>query len=216
MYHVLNAKSREDKTKVKPHQLRHQGLIPAVLFAGGMKSQSLKLEAKEVKKVLAGHSHVLELLVDGKEKHLVNLEEIQKDPLGGIIHLSFHKLKQNEKTTVTLPISFTGKAKGIKEGGTVVRLLSEADLIGLPGDMPESVTIDVSELGVGDTLILGDCTPPKGLEWGKEDAIKAVASCHLPRSEKEAEPAAQAAPAEGAAAPAAAAAAPKAEGTDKK
>ena len=74
-----------------------------------------------------------------------------------------------------------------KEGGVVAHQMNEVHVTGLPDDIPENIQVDISELGVNDVLHLSDVTPPKGLEFDKDELEHVLANCSLPHAEKAAD-----------------------------
>lgn len=179
MYELLKTEWRQEPVK----SIRKSGYVPGVVYGKGMESVNFQVPSISISKFLHHSGKVFEVEVAGKGKHLVSLDNVQWDHMGDrMLHVSFHKISANEKTTVTLPIHFEGEAAGKKEGGIVQHVLHEVDVTGLPGDMPESITVNISELAVHGHFTLGDIACPKGLEWA-HDVEASVVSCHPPKVE---------------------------------
>ena len=186
MYELLKVTTRDSKQTGRPNQMRRSGLIPGVIFGKGINSVSIKVTEKDLMKCLANCGQILEVELDNKVKHLVNLFEVQKDAFSKhILHVSFHKLEQGKKTTVSVPIVLIGTAAGVKDGGVVVQPMKEVELTALPQDIPEALEVDISGLTLEAPIHLNDVKPPKGTEFSKDDLEQIVASCSLPRAEKE-------------------------------
>lgn len=167
----------------KSSNLRNVGMIPGTVYGKGMNSINFTVNSAELKKFLCKSGKVFEVDVDGKGKHLVNLDSIQKDHMGdAILHVAFHKIEANQKTVVKLPIILTGAAIGFKSGGIVQQVLKEVEVKGLPKDMPESIIVDISSLEVHAHWTLNDVNPPPGLEW-HHNMNDNIVSCHTPRVE---------------------------------
>jgi len=177
MYELLKTQFREEPVKA----LRKEGYVPGVVYGKGMESVNFKVQSNSVDKFLNHSGKVFEIEVAGKGKHLVSLDNVQWDNMGDhMLHISFHKIAANEKTTVSLPIHFEGTAAGTKDGGVVQHILNEVEVRGMPGDMPEFISVDVSGLDVHGHFALKDIQPPKGLEWA-HDVDANVVSCHPPK-----------------------------------
>lgn len=179
MYELLKAEHRVEPVK----SIRKEGYVPGVVYGKGMESVSFKVPSISINKFLHHSGKVFEVEVAGNGKHLVSLDNVQWDHMGDkMLHVSFHKISANEKTTVTLPIHFEGEAAGKKEGGVVQHVLHEVDVTGLPKDMPEFISVNVSELEVHGNFALRDIPCPKGLEWAQAEETNVV-SCHPPKVE---------------------------------
>jgi len=183
-YELLDVEKRD--TIKSSYKLRNEGIIPGILFGGGKESVEIQVSERILVKCLRKGHKVFEIKVADGEKYLINLGEIQRHPVKrNILHASFHTLNQNEETKVTIPIIITGEAEGIKKGGILIQQLSSIEVTGLPKDIPESVTLDVSDLQVGHGKFIKDITPPTGIKFHKEDLERAVATCNQPKAEAE-------------------------------
>ena len=181
MYNLLSVQLR-DPQGGKPLQLRKQGIIPGVLFAKGEESLSLQMGQRDLRKILDQGAKVFEIEVAGGEKHLVNLGQLQKDPVNhNVLHVSFQKLKKGQATQVTVPIRFEGTAMGAATGGVVRQLLTEIMVTGLPREIPEAIVVDISSLDVGGMLNVGKIPLDSKLKFDEGDLEKAVASCAVPK-----------------------------------
>ncbi len=180
MYQCLKVESRPNRNDSKPSSLRSEGWIPGVIFGKGIDSVSLKVKAQDLKKFLHQSGSVFEIEVGGK-KHLCNLDDLQKDALGShMMHVSFHKLKAGQKTTVSVPIHYVGEAPGIKDGGVLNLMVDHIDVEGLPKDIPEFVEVDLSSVELNGQIHLGDVPTPKGCAWTIDPETNLL-SCHAPK-----------------------------------
>jgi len=194
MYELLKAEKRENKTIAPLNRMRKDGFVPGVIFGKDMESILFKVPFHTIKTFLHHSGKVFQVEVPGEGKHLVNLDDIQYNHLGNeMFHISFHKIVENQATTVTLPIVIHGEAKGIKAGGIVNQVLNEVQVKGLPKDMPEYIEVIVDELDVHGHFALKDIKAPKGLEWA-HDIEDNVVSCHPPKIHVVAEPEVEEAP----------------------
>lgn len=189
---------RRDKTgTLNARRYRAEEVIPAIVYGAGKEPDMVVMNRKQIRKVIdnpAFHTHILELNLDGKKEKVV-LKEVQRHPSRvRILHLDFMRVSMKEKLTMQVPLVFEGEedAPGLKEGGVVSRLMTELEIRCLPTDLPESITVNVSELGMDDTLHLSKVVLPEGVELTitlDEAHDPAVASLHKPHIEKIEEPA---------------------------
>jgi large subunit ribosomal protein L25 len=184
-------------------KLRDAGRVPAVIYGRQAPPQNLEVQGKQIKDLLhhaASENLLLDLLVEGdpRPKRLALLREVQHHPLTGqVLHVDFHEVSETEKVTVMVPIETTGEAKGVKEGGVLEHVLFKVKVRALPKDLPEQIIIDVSHLGIGQAVHLGDIQPPPGVEILGDKHISVVAVAAPLTEEQEAAAAAEEAVAAG-------------------
>ena len=167
-------------------RLRGEGKIPAVLYGHGAEPRSLAVVRRELRQALtteAGMNALIDLEVDGTQ-HLTIVRDVQRDPLRNrVTHVDFILVNRDEVMTVEVPVVVTGVAEAVKrEGGNVEQLLFSLTVSATPGRIPNEVTIDVTGLGVGDTIRVGDLPLPDGVnaEVDAEDmVVSAVAGQDL-------------------------------------
>ena len=187
----LNAAPRSEGRRAGAKKLRSAGRIPAVIYGRQAKPQSLEVDAREMENLIH-HSVSENLLVDlsvkddGRAKRLALVQEIQHHPLNGkILHVDFHEVAENEKVTVKVPVETTGEAVGVKTGGgTLEHVLFKINVRALPKDLPELLTVDVSNLNIGQAIHLGEIPAPAGVEIIGDKNIPVIAVA-APRTEEE-------------------------------
>lgn len=181
----LDAEMRSDVRRGASRRLRHAGLVPAIVYGGDAEPLCIKLSHNTFMKALkykAFYSHVLTLLL-GDRKESVILKALQRHPYKKeILHIDFLRVQAGEKLTMSVPLNFVGDkvAPGIKNGGTLLRQLTEVEVECLPGNLPESIDVDVSQLGLNKAVYLSDLKLPEGVELiadlAGEDQNLAIAS----------------------------------------
>ena len=152
-------------------KLRSEGRVPAVIYGGAAKPQSLEVKAKDLENLIH-HSVSENLLVDlaidkdARPKRLALVQEMQHHPLNGkLLHVDLHEVSETEKVTVMVPVESIGEAAGVKTGGGVLEhVLFKIKVRALPKDLPEVIEVDVSSLEIGQAIHLGDIKPPAGVE----------------------------------------------------
>ncbi len=153
---LLHANLRKVSTS-ENKQLRKDLRVPAVLYGAHIDPQSIDLDLREVNRFLRG-SHVgtsLNLDLSGKE-YFVILKDIQSHPVrGDVLHLDFQALKAGEKVRITIPIFIEG-VENVEKNTIVQELNTEIEISVLPQYLIDSVTVDVSDVKVGDNLTVAD------------------------------------------------------------
>ena len=205
----LEAEKRDESGKGAARKLRARGRVPAVLYGHGVGPVSVSVGAKDLYRVLhgsAGTNVLVNLTVDGAE-HLALPREIQRDHVRGrYVHVDFLAVRRDEKVTVSVPVRVVGESPGVKVGGVVEHHLWELQVECLPGDVPDGIDADVSELQVGDSLRVSDIVAPEGVAvlTAPEESLLSVVVPQVRVVEEVAEVAEgeEAAPAEGEEAPA--------------
>lgn len=194
----LNVETREKSGSRDSRRTRNDGRIPGVLYGRGAEPLAISVDVRELRKALSGksgHNTLLDLKGKGVEGRLAIVKEVQHNPVSGApMHADLLELKLDQKIHVTVPLHLQGKAKGTVDGGIISTLLRELHIEALPNDIPEAVNVDISDLGIGDSLHIKDLQLPKGVR-ALGDQVTAVVACVPPAAEKVAEPTA-AAPAE--------------------
>lgn len=163
---VLKAQARDGRGKGAARKLRAQGLVPGVLYGHGVEAVSISLSGKEVQQFFRqshGAAMVVDLEVDGA-MHMVIPREVQRDHLHGrYIHIDFLEVRRDEKVKMSVEIHEVGEAAGVKTGGVLEHHLRDVEIECLPGDVPEQIDADVSELELGDMIRVRDIVVPSGV-----------------------------------------------------
>lgn len=150
----LQVQTRTEKGKQAVKHLRKQGLFPGILYGPGEQPSMLSINLKDFLNLLHtyGRNMVVDLAVgDRRKKFKAFIYEIQHDPISGdIIHVDLKHISLKEKITVTISIHLTGIPTGVKnEGGILEHLMHTVEISCLPTDIPDGITIDVSDLHNG-------------------------------------------------------------------
>jgi large subunit ribosomal protein L25 len=231
--HEIPAELRTDQGKGASRRLRHADVVPAILYGGKDKPQSIQFVHKDVYMASQHewfYSAILDLKIDGKNQKAL-LRDMQRHPYKQrLLHLDFQRVNENEALKIRVPLHFLNQEKspaGKTAGVLVTHELNEIVVSCLPKDLPEYIEVDLAELSQGDIVHLSDLKLPAGLEipelkLGKEHDV-AVVLAKLAREEVEeitpeaaaAAAAAPAAPAKGGKAPAKAPAAAPAKAAAK-
>lgn len=201
---TVQAETRETFGKNVTRRLRHSGRIPAVLYGSGGPSVSVTVDPKAIIRILhseAGHNAIFTLQIPGKAPARVMLREWQWEPIkGGLMHVDMVRIARDEKLRVRVPIRITGEPQGVKiQGGVLEFVLREVEVECLPDDIPEHITLDVSDLVIGRQLRVSDLPVVASIKVLAEPG-RVVAHVVTPKAEvepvAETVEAAEAAPAE--------------------
>jgi large subunit ribosomal protein L25 len=196
----LEVNLREATGKSGARKLRAAGAIPAVVYGGGKESLALSVDERALGAVLRrGTNQIIDLKGgDGFNGRLVLLKDYQRDPLSRrVMHCDFYEVDTKQKIDVQVPIVVTGKSKGVEQQGGVLDVVQrEVAVKCLPLAIPDSLTIDVSELDIGDALHISDLVLPEGVEL-MTDPGHTLVHVTAPRIEEEPEAEAEELAAEG-------------------
>jgi len=158
---VVNAKSRDDRGKNAARRLRRQGLVPGIVYGGKGGNIAVAVDPKALQKVLrseAGRNTILKLDIAGAGATNAILKDLQVDPIKeNLLHADFYRIAMDVAIRVTVPINIRGEARGVKVDGGILELITrEIEVECLPGDIPERIDVDVSELGLNGALRVSD------------------------------------------------------------
>ncbi|MFP4695974.1 50S ribosomal protein L25/general stress protein Ctc [Thiohalospira sp.] len=167
---IVSAEKRSEQGKGASRRLRRNGQVPAILYGGDAEPVAIALNHNVLEKQLhnpAFASSILHVELDG-EKIPAIIKDLQRHPAKPkIVHADFQRVSAKEPIRVSVPLDFEGEeeAPGIKlQSGVATHALNEVEVSCLPGDLPESIRVDMSGLKVGDSVHLSDLKLPKGVE----------------------------------------------------
>lgn len=183
----LKAVIRKGKqTKGELNKIRNEGKIPAVVYGYGASNTSVKVDEPEFVKVIreVGRNGVIELGV-GSKAIKVMVSDYQIDPLKNkVTHIDFLAINMKSELTVDVVVNLTGEAQGVKEGGVVQQPLFQLSVTATPDEIPETIEVDVTELNIGDSIMVGDLKADKAYTINNEDD-EAIVSVVPPTVESE-------------------------------
>jgi len=168
----LQMETREGSGTNATRRLRKSGNVPAVLYGHGQGTVALATAQKELESGLA-HSQFFELDVSGKIEPAI-AREVQYDTYGQhILHVDFVRVDLDEKVTLSVPLKLRGIPVGLSKGGVQQTHVNSVTISVAARNAPETITLTISELAVGDSLTLGDVEIPEGGELA-DDPEKVV------------------------------------------
>jgi large subunit ribosomal protein L25 len=148
-------------------RLRAAGKIPGVLYGHGLAPVSLAVDRRELRHALsgpAGVNAVVRLQV-GADVHPTVVKDLQRDPVKRTVtHIDFIVVRMDEVITVEVPIVLQGDAKKLQsDNGVLEHSLQTLSVITTPADIPTHITVEISNLAVGDVVRVGDLVLPPGV-----------------------------------------------------
>jgi large subunit ribosomal protein L25 len=182
----LNVAHREIEGSRANRRMRREGRVPAVIYGGGTDPLPISVDARELRHALHASGAVVELALDGETTNAV-LKDSQWDPVrGDTWHVDFLRVRMDVaiQSTVTLELTGAEEAAGTSEGGVLEQQLRELNIEALPGDIPEMITHDVTDLELNGTVHVSDLSAPGDVTI-LDDPELVVASITLPRLEVE-------------------------------
>ena len=191
---VLDAQTRDTFGKNEARRTRRGGQVPGVLYGGdGKGATPIAVAPKALLKILhseSGQNTLISLKLAGAGDNRVLVKDFQLDPITHeVLHVDFLKIAMDKLLQVTIPIIVHGEPKGVKQQGGVLELIRrEIEIECLPGDIPENVEVDASELMLNQGIRVRDiATSPK---WTAiSDADMMLVHVIMPKAEEVAAPA---------------------------
>lgn len=156
---VVLADRREQFGKNSNRRLRAQGQIPAVMYGHAMESVEVSVNPKDLDRILhseTGRNTIFALEVGGESQDVL-IKDYQLDPIKGyLLHADFQAVAMDEQMVFEVPVQVVGTAKGVVEGGILDTVMRGIQLECLPGNVPDNILVEVSELEIGDSIRVGD------------------------------------------------------------
>lgn len=177
---TLKAVLRQNAGKGTARKLRAVGQVPAVLYGHGEKARSLAVNAHELGLLIASvnvENTLVRLDIDGEGMQDVLLREVQMHAYKPeALHVDFFHVNAKETLHVKIPVRLTGTPVGVHtDGGILDHVLYDLEVECLPGNIPDGVEIDVSNLTLGESVRVGDIPAQEGVKF-LQDADLPIAS----------------------------------------
>ena len=165
----LAVERRDAIGRAAVRKLKARGVVPAVVYGGKEKPEPLQVLRRDVSVMLShasGENILVELEIAGENATRAALvQEVQHSPVGGdVLHIDFHAVSMDEKIEADVPLEPVGTANGVKNfGGLLEQSLRALTVSCLPRDLPDKITVDVSNLNIGDSIHVRDIKLPNGV-----------------------------------------------------
>jgi len=179
-------------------RLRNADMVPGVVYGKGLDPMAVSIKYRDLQAAISGaggQNNLITLIGGGSlDQNIAIVADIQRDAIKRTIkHVDLHRINPNEKLRITVPVVLTGTAIGVKEGGLLDLAHHELHIECLPGNIPDSITIDVSDLKIAHSIHVSDIPLPEGIVILGQPKIPVVSV--LGRVKEEEEEAAAEAPA---------------------
>ena len=165
----LNVELRSKTGKGISRQLRMADMVPGVVYGKGMDPMAISIKHRELKAAMAGEGgqNNLITLVGGAslDQSMAIVVDLQRDAIKGTYrHVDFHRINMTEMLRVTVPVVLKGTAIGVKEGGLLDLVRHELHVECLPGNIPDHIEIDITNLAVTHSIHVNEVTLPEGVK----------------------------------------------------
>jgi large subunit ribosomal protein L25 len=184
----LTVAPREGVGKSVSRRLRRSGKTPGILY-GGASPVNIAVDPREVFRIIHGHegsTQLLRVTFEGsKDSRMVILRDLQLDPVSeNLVHVDLQEVNMDKPIQVTVALHHVGEAIGVRDTqGILEMVLREIQVSCLPGNIPEDIKADVSNLAIGDVLTVGELVVPEGVRV-LTDKAQAVATVAPPAAEE--------------------------------
>ncbi len=148
----LSGSLRENVGKKDAKAIRDAGRVPCVLYGSGEQTHFSADAVQASKLVYTPDVNIVELDINGKKARAI-VQEVQQNPLTDrVTHMDFLELSDSKPVKVSLPVRIKGISPGVISGGKMQQVFRKLKLVGLPKDLPEDITLDISKLKIGDAI----------------------------------------------------------------
>ncbi|MDQ7818330.1 MAG: 50S ribosomal protein L25 [Melioribacteraceae bacterium] len=183
---TIQAKKRELSTKGAVNKLRRNGEIPGIYYTKGTEPIPISVQELSLNPIVyTSEAHIIDLQLGDNEVKKSILKNIQFDPVTDkIVHFDLLGISLDKEIDIEVPIAIEGQPKGIKDGGIIQQSMYKLHVLCLPGDIPEHITINISDLGVGDAVHVKDLSIERVKFLHNEEVI--IVAVVMPRAQVEA------------------------------
>ncbi len=171
-------------------QLRLEGMIPAILYGPKAAPEMLSVSTRELENILKTSNIgqvLLNLLIQngGQQERTAMIKELQTQPVSGsLLHVDFYEVAMDQKIKISIPVVTTGQAIGVEEGGVLQLVRHEVEIFCYPNNIPESLEVDVADMGIGDSKHMDEVSIDDSFELVDETNFTIV-TVLSPKAEEE-------------------------------
>jgi large subunit ribosomal protein L25 len=183
----LSISPREPEGSRATRRLRRRGRVPGILYGGDSEPLAFSADARELRHALAATGAVLEVS-DGGSATPAILKSAHYHPVRGeTLHVDLLRVNLNVAIHAVVALELTGgdESPGVKEGGVLEQITRELNIEALPTVIPESISHDVSDMQINDTITLAEITIPAGITLLDDPEETTIATLSPPRVETE-------------------------------
>jgi len=159
----IKAQIREKQGTQACRALRRRGMLPGIIYGHKQDCVPVSLPAHEMENLLHHGTHLLAVDLGDNKTETVLIKDVQYDHLGlELLHVDLTRVDLAERVTVEVPLQFRGQARGVKEGGILQELVTDIEIECVVTEIPEFIRVDLSPLGLNQSLHAGDIKLPAG------------------------------------------------------
>ncbi len=185
----LAVSRRETTGKGAAKKMRAGGSVPAILYSGGKDAEKLAVQIADLDRVMrhvAGGTAFLSLSVGEDKPRMAVIKELQYDYLGtGVVHADFIEISADQELTIDVPLEIVGVPTGLGAGSMLAQIVYEVAVMGKVADIPDSLSLDVSELEIGDSLHAEDLDIPAGVRLENTENFQIISMQEVMEVEEE-------------------------------
>ena len=187
----LEVRPRDGRGSRDARRLRKQGFVPGVLY-GRSTVRAIAVPERELRRALTGDGGlhaILDVVLEGQTKaHPSILKDYQADPVRGhVSHVDLQEVRLDQPIQSAVAVTLVGDAVGSREGGVLTQVTREVNVEALPMEIPEHLEIDVTDLGIGESLRVADLAPIEGVTYLDDPEETVLATVALPTRVEEPE-----------------------------
>lgn len=158
---LLKAQSRQESGSGVARRLRSAGKVPGVIYGANREPQMLQLDKSELSQLFRHHTSdqvLVDVAIDDRPAVTAVLKEVQRHPYRPLfVHVDLHEVSMTEVLRATVQVTAVGTPVGVTtQGGILEQPLFEIEIECQAQALPESFSVDVSGLSIGDTLAVAD------------------------------------------------------------
>ena len=184
----LDVRVRTGRGTIDAKAMRLAGDIPGVIYSAGTETVAITINARDLRHAVTAHGihSILDVAIDGKSARPALIKDMQLDPVRDrVIHIDLHEIRLDQKINTAIRVNLEGHAEGVNMGGALSQPTHELRVEALPAELVDAITVDVSELEIGQSIRLADITPPEGITFTDDPESTILATIAAPVSEEE-------------------------------
>ena len=165
---TINATTRKDQGKGASRRLRHNEQIPAIIYGAGKEPDTITLNIHEITHLLENeetYTSILDLTIDKKTQPVI-IKDLQRHPAKNLVtHVDFLRIDMNKEIVTNIPLHFMGEEdnEAMRLGAILNQFVTAIEVSCLPANLPNSIEVDISKLGMGDHISLTGINMPEGV-----------------------------------------------------
>jgi large subunit ribosomal protein L25 len=165
---VVAAEARESRGKNEARRVRVSGRIPAVIYGAFKDPLAISVNPKDILRIIrskTGHNSIFDVEVTGAEKTPVIVADEQYHPVKGtLMHIDLKRIDLTRKLKVAVPVHVKGEAKGVKQQGGVLDIVTKTvEIECIPDNIPDQYDVDVTELMIGTNIRVSQLEAKEGV-----------------------------------------------------